>query len=60
MKFPKKADYLEIQSLSERFPEHKCIMGVPVGCLSEFILTYKDRLAHSKDAFLDLHNQKYL
>ncbi|KYK36497.1 MAG: hypothetical protein AYK19_08475 [Theionarchaea archaeon DG-70-1] len=55
-----KTDYLEIHPLQEEFPEHESIIGVSVTYLSEFILKYKERLTHSKDAFLDLHNKKYL
>lgn len=55
-----KTDYVEIQPLEGKFPEHKNIIGVPVNYLSKFILTYKDRLAHSKDVFLDLHSKKCL
>lgn len=59
-KIHQKTDYVEIQPLEGKFPEHKNIIGIPVNYLSEFILTYKDRLAHSKDVFLDLYSKKCL
>ena len=59
-KIHQKTDYVEIHPLEGKFPEHKNIIGVPVNYLSKFILTHKDRLAHSKDVFLDLHSKKCL
>jgi len=59
-KIHQKTDYVEIHPLKGKFPEHKKIIGVPINYLSEFILAYKDRLAHSKDVFLDLHSKTCL